>query len=73
MSYGKQISQVSRTERKLYPQRETKPRKARKYTRTQEEIDLCIALFGYDPVEEQARADDWRDEQSMYADLRMGG
>ena len=73
MTYGKHISQVSRTERKLYPQREPTARPAKKYIRTQAEIDLCYSLFGYDPVEEQAKADDWRDEQEMYSDLRHGG
>jgi len=72
MTYGKHISQVSRTERKLYPQREPTARPAKKYIRTQVEIDLCHALFGYDPVESEAQCNDWQDERQMYSDLRGG-
>jgi len=72
-TYGHYISQADRNERKLYPGREPKPRKNKVApVRTQEEIDLCIKLFGYDPVESEAQCDDWQDECQMYSDLRGG-
>jgi hypothetical protein len=50
MSYGKQISQADRKERKLYPQRETHPRKRAHQPRTHLELAICIHLWGYDPA-----------------------
>jgi len=50
MSYGKHTSQADRNERKLYPQRETHPRKRTHQPRTNLELAICIDLWGYDPA-----------------------
>ena len=74
--YGKYISQADRNERKNNPihgEYEGRRRKSKKYIRTQAEIDLCYALFGYDPVEEEAKMDDAREDAALYSELRNGG
>jgi len=73
--YGKFISQADRKERKNNPihgEYEGRRRKSR-YVRSQAEIDLCYALFGYDPVEEEAKLDDAREDAALYSELRHGG
>jgi hypothetical protein len=55
MRYGKYTSQSDRNERKLYPQREPRPRKAsRRWVMTPAEIELFVKLFGITPIEAQA-------------------
>jgi len=54
MSYGKYTSQASRTERKLYPNRQPKPRKSSKWVMSPEEIALFVKMTGLTPLEAQA-------------------
>jgi hypothetical protein len=55
MRYGKYTSQSDRNERKLYPQREPRPRKTvKRWVMTPAEIDLFVKLFGITPIEAQA-------------------